>query len=105
MKKIIFLIIFLGVSSTTQAQTEPQWRCIQDNNNFIVFYPFRGYWAIVTDKDIKAAKRAEGITTGNTTQVTATVVKNAPEGSNLKLWTSGAIENNLTAYIEPLCYF
>lgn len=105
MKKIIFLIIFLGVSNNIQAQEEPTWRCIQDNNNFIVFYPFDGYWAIITDKQIQAAKRATGTTTGATTRVTSAVVQNAPQGSKLRLWTSGAVENNLTAYIEPLCYF
>ena len=60
---------------------------------------------IITDKNIQAAKRATGTTTGATTRVTAAVVQNAPNGSKLKIWTSGAVENNLTAYIETLCYF
>lgn len=81
------------------------WNCIQDNNNFIVVYPFKGYWAIVTDKNIQGAKRATGTTTGSTTRVTSAVVKSAPEGKKKRIWASGAFENNLVAYLEPLCYF
>lgn len=104
MKKIIFLILLIGVSNTVKANENLTFQCIQDNNNFIIFYPFKGYWAIITDKPIKAAKRATGITTGSTTQITSAVVQNAPEGTNKHIWTSGAVQNNLTAYLEPLCY-
>lgn len=104
MKKIIFLILLIGVSNTVKSNENLNFQCIQDNNNFIIFYPFEGYWAIVTDKPLKAAKRATGITTGSTTQITAAVVQNTPKNTNKYIWANGAVENNLTAYIEPLCY-
>lgn len=98
-------IIATFYTAAPKAAEEPNWRCIQDNNNFIIFYPFKGYWAIITDKTIQGAKRAEGITTGSTTKITSAVVQNAPQGTSKQIWTSGAIDNNLTAYLEPLCYY
>lgn len=107
MKTTLLTLAILATlyTASPKAEEEQKWRCIQDNNNFIIFYPLNGYWAIITDKPIKGAKRATGATTGSTTQITSAVVQNAPNGTNKQIWTSGAVENNLTAYLEPLCYY
>lgn len=106
MKKIIFLILLLGVSNTTKAnETEPQWKCIQDSNNFIILRPFKNEWLIITDKQIQGAKRASGIENQQGTRITSAVVESAPQGSKMYVWTNGAVENNIPSYIEPLCYF
>lgn len=88
-----------------KADEQPNWKCIQDDNNFIILYPLLGKWGVITDKPIKGAKRATGITTGATTRVTSAVVQNTPKDTKKYIWTSGAVENNLVAYIEPLCFY
>jgi hypothetical protein len=100
MKKIIFIITLL-LSTTLQANEN--WTCTKDSENFIAFYPFDGYWAIVTNKPIKAAKRA---TNGQGTGInyTSANVQQLPSGSRAYLFASEAIEHNLVVYIEPLCY-
>ena len=49
MKKIILLTLLLGVSNTVKANENQTWKCIQNNNNFIMSYPFKGYWAIIVN--------------------------------------------------------
>ena len=103
MKKIIILTALLTAFSI-QAEDNINYQCIKDSNNFIIFYPYLNKWGIITDKPIKAAKRASGIETLPTSLITSGTVQNAPEGSKMRIWTQGAVENRIAAYIEPLCY-
>ncbi|WP_100657943.1 hypothetical protein [Alteromonas flava] len=102
MKKLILILTLLTGEVT--AQENLSFTCIQDNNNFIVLYPFMNKWAIITDKPIQAARRAEGAEAMNTKRVTPTAVTQAPAGTKKRIWAQGAVENNLVAYIEPLCF-
>lgn len=103
MKKIILLLTLLAVGEAT-AQENLTFTCVQDNNNFILLYPFMNKWAIITDKPIRAARRAEGAVSTQATRVTTTTVTQAPEGTKKRIWTQGAVENGLVTYLEPLCY-
>jgi SHS2 domain-containing protein len=102
MKKIILILTLLLISETTA--TEQSYTCIQGDNNFILLYPFLNKWAIITDRPIQAARRAEGAEATKANRVTATTITEAPKGTKKQLWTKGAVDNNLIAYIEPLCY-
>jgi hypothetical protein len=104
MKKII-LIISILISFNIQAnQNLTGWKCVKDDNNFIMLYPFENRWAIITNKLIKAAKRSTGVENQTSIKITTSVVKTAPEGSLRRLWTVAALENDRIGFIEPICY-
>jgi hypothetical protein len=100
-KKIIFIISIL-LSFNSQAQSNNfKWQCIKDENNFIAFYPFEGYWGVITDKPIKAAKRAG--TSGSGTLYTTGTVGSLDVNSQAFRFADAAMKNNLVVYIETIC--